>query len=217
MNKEMQYILWGSAGHALVLSEVIESQGGEVIALFDNNDQAKACLDDVPIYYGNQGYEAWLAAQRSPELIYAAVAIGGDRGKDRQLLVKKFESSGLRVSHLVHSSATLSKSARVGSASQILAGTVIAPGVTIGSACIINNSANVDHECRIGNGVHVAPGAVLCGCVVIGDNAMIGAGATVLPRIEIGSGSVVGAGAVVTRNVPANVVVVGNPARIVRK
>jgi acetyltransferase-like isoleucine patch superfamily enzyme len=46
--------------------------------------------------------------------------------------------------------------------------------------------------------------------------ASIGANATILPGVVIGSMAMVGAGAVVTRNVPANAVVVGNPARIVR-
>ena len=45
--------------------------------------------------------------------------------------------------------------------------------------------------------------------------ASIGAGAVVLPGITIGSGAMVGAGAVVTRAVPANAIVVGNPATIV--
>lgn len=47
--------------------------------------------------------------------------------------------------------------------------------------------------------------------------ATIGANATILPGIEIGSGAMVGAGAVVTKNVPPNVTVVGNPAREIIK
>lgn len=49
----------------------------------------------------------------------------------------------------------------------------------------------------------------------IGKGASIGGGAVILPGISIGSGAMVGAGAVVTRSVPPNAVVVGNPARIV--
>lgn len=51
---------------------------------------------------------------------------------------------------------------------------------------------------------------------LIGRGASIGANATILPGLSIGTNAMVGAGAVVTRNVPANAVVVGNPARIVR-
>ena len=50
----------------------------------------------------------------------------------------------------------------------------------------------------------------------IGDGVWVGGGAIVLPGITIGDGCVIGAGSVVTRDLPANSVAVGNPARIVR-
>ncbi|MBQ0974012.1 sugar O-acetyltransferase [Streptomyces griseoincarnatus] len=52
--------------------------------------------------------------------------------------------------------------------------------------------------------------------ITIGDNVWIGGGAVVCPGVTIGDNSVIGAGAVVTKDVPANVVAVGNPARPVR-
>jgi maltose O-acetyltransferase len=52
--------------------------------------------------------------------------------------------------------------------------------------------------------------------IVIGDNVWFGGGVIVLPGVTIGGNTVVGAGAVVTRDLPANVVAVGNPARVVR-
>jgi maltose O-acetyltransferase len=51
----------------------------------------------------------------------------------------------------------------------------------------------------------------------IGNNVWLGGGTIVLPGVSIGDNSVVGAGAVVTRSLPANVVAVGNPARVVRQ
>lgn len=53
--------------------------------------------------------------------------------------------------------------------------------------------------------------------ITIGDNVWLSGGAIVLPGVTIGSNSVIGAGAVVTRDVPANSVAVGNPARVVRE
>lgn len=53
--------------------------------------------------------------------------------------------------------------------------------------------------------------------ITVDDNVWIGGGAIVLPGVTVGQNSVVGAGAVVTRDVPANVVVVGNPARVVKE
>ena len=52
--------------------------------------------------------------------------------------------------------------------------------------------------------------------IVIGDNVWLGGGVIVLPGVTIGENTVVGAGAVVTRDLPPNVVAVGNPARVTR-
>lgn len=53
--------------------------------------------------------------------------------------------------------------------------------------------------------------------VIIGDNVWIGGGAILLPGITIGSNTVIGAGSVVTKDIPSNVVALGNPCRVIRK
>lgn len=52
--------------------------------------------------------------------------------------------------------------------------------------------------------------------ITIGDNVWLGGGVIVCPGVTIGDDSVIGAGAVVTKDIPAGVVAVGNPARVVR-
>ena len=53
--------------------------------------------------------------------------------------------------------------------------------------------------------------------IKIGNNVWIGANAVVLPGVSIGDNTVIGAGSVVTKNIPANVVAVGNPCRVLRE
>lgn len=53
--------------------------------------------------------------------------------------------------------------------------------------------------------------------VNIGNNVWIGAGAIIMPGVNIGDNSVIGAGSVVTKDIPANVVAVGNPCRVMRE
>jgi len=52
--------------------------------------------------------------------------------------------------------------------------------------------------------------------IKIGDNVWIGGGVIILPGVTIGENSVIGAGSVVTKSIPANVVAVGNPCRVIR-
>ena len=70
----------------------------------------------------------------------------------------------------------------------------------------------------IGKNVVVMNNALFmaAGGVTIEDDVLVGAGATILPGVTVGENAVVGAGSVVTRDVEANTVVVGNPARVVK-
>lgn len=63
--------------------------------------------------------------------------------------------------------------------------------------------------------MHNVLGYTKIGRVHIGNNVFIGAGSIILPNVRIGNNSIVGAGSVVTKDIPANVVCVGNPAKVV--
>jgi acetyltransferase-like isoleucine patch superfamily enzyme len=87
-------------------------------------------------------------------------------------------------------------------------------GVVIGDDCLIGHNTviatlNHDLDPRRRADMHPAP-------VTIATNVWIGANATVLPGVTIGDNAVVAAASVVTKDVPANTVVVGSPARVVR-
>ncbi len=83
--------------------------------------------------------------------------------------------------------------------------TMIAPHVTIATA-----GHPILPELREQGYQYNAP-------VRIGKNCWLGAGVIVLPGVTIGDNSVIGAGSVVTKDIPANVVAVGNPCRVVRE
>jgi maltose O-acetyltransferase len=109
--------------------------------------------------------------------------------------------------------------------------------ITIGARCFVNYGLVALDVARItiGNDVQIGPNVQLltpthpldpalrlakyeaAKPIVIGDNVWLGGGAIVLAGVTIGDDSVIGAGAVVTRDVPANVVAVGNPARVIRR
>ncbi|GAA2246688.1 sugar O-acetyltransferase [Rarobacter faecitabidus] len=91
----------------------------------------------------------------------------------------------------------------------------IAP-ITIGKACQIGPNVQlltpvhpIEPEPRRAGYESAAP-------ITLHDNVWLGGGVIVCPGVTIGENSVVGAGSVVTRDIPANVVAVGNPARVIR-
>lgn len=205
-------IVWGCAGHAAVLLDILQHHGLAVQAFIDAQ-MPPSWIAGVPVFADGATWWQWHQAQSATLSVYGVAAIGR-QGGHRQQAQAFFTVNGVVMPVLVHPLASVSPQAQLGEGVQILAGAVVAARARLDDLCIVNHRANIDHECVLGAGVTVAPGVTLCGCVRVGEDAFIGAGATVLPRLSIGAGAMVGAGAVVTCDVPAGTVVVGNPARI---
>jgi len=148
----------------------------------------------------------------------------------------------IRTHTIIYPGAVIGEFLTTGNGAQIH-GCVIGEHVTIGSMAMIEKDAVIGDNVTVHTGAFVCSLTVLEDNVWVGPNvtflntkypntstskseqvgaivkrgARIGGGATILPGVTIGENAFVGAGAVVVKNVPPNTMVVGNPARILRK
>lgn len=89
--------------------------------------------------------------------------------------------------------------------------------VTIGDDCFIGPNVSIYTACHSTDPVERNTRQEWARPVSIGDNVWIGGSVTILPGVTIGSGTTIGAGSVVVSDIPAGVVAVGNPCRVVRR
>jgi tetrahydrodipicolinate N-acetyltransferase len=112
----------------------------------------------------------------------------------------------------------------IGDNAVIMMGALLNIGVVVGEGTMIDMNATLGGRVQVGKMCHVGAGSVLAGVieppsaqpVVIEDDVMIGANAVILEGVRVGAGAVVAAGAVVVEDVPANAVVAGIPARVIK-
>lgn len=204
----MRLALIGSGGHAKVVCSIARRLGWQVHGYFDDFRPAGTLVLGLPVL----GKVA--EVQQLPSQCWIFVAIG-DNARRRELfeLCKTWKRS---MATLVDPSAQLDETVTVGDGTVIMPGVVVNVDSQIGSNCILNTSCSVDHDGQIASHAHLCPGVHLAGTVSVGEGCMLGTGTSVIPGIKIGARTVVGAGAVVVRDLGADQLVVGVPARSTR-
>lgn len=190
--------LYGASGHAKVIMDILKANNESIDALFDDNE----ALSDL------MGYPVRRSSEVKGPLI---ISIGSNeiRKKIAEMLDVEFGTA-------IHPSAIVSPDAIIDKGTVVMQGAIIQSCAHIGKHCIVNTGVSVDHECIVEDYVHISPHATLCGNVHVGEGTWIGAGSVVIQGITIGKGCIIGAGSVVTKDIPDNVLAVGNRCKVIR-
>jgi sugar O-acyltransferase (sialic acid O-acetyltransferase NeuD family) len=201
--------LWilGGGGHAKVVIDTAFATGlfRPVGVLDDDPGRLGAEVLGVPVRGAID-----LATIERLGVEHAVLAIGNNRV--RAELAARLDGRVTWVT-LVHPSAVVAPSARIGEGSVTFAGGVIQPDAVIGRHAIVNTAASIDHDCEIGDFAHIAPGVHLAGNVYVGAGAFLGIGSCAIPGSRIGEWATVGAGGVVIDDIPPGEIAKGVPAR----
>ncbi|MEZ4811230.1 MAG: acetyltransferase [Allomuricauda sp.] len=194
--------IFGAGGHGkAVIDLVISDCNLPIEGLFDDNEHGM--IMGIPIRNIQQ-----IPSTEGKDF---HIAIGDNQ-------VRKEISSKITANFptIIHPSSAISKFARVGKGTVVMAQCSIKAVTDIGRHCIINAGAVIGHDVTIGDYVHVAPNSTIAGFVTVGEGAHIGIGATIIQGVHIGKWSIIGAGAVIIDDVPEYSVVVGNPGRTIK-
>lgn len=191
--------LYGASGHAKVIMDILKANGKPIGGLFDDNPELKE-LSGYPVLH------------EKIERVPLIVSIGNN--KIRKKIAEKIDC---RFEKGIHPSSIVSESAEIGEGTVIMQGSIIQADAKIGKHCIINTGASVDHECILEDYVHISPHATLCGNVSIGEGTWVGAGSTIIQGVKIGKWCIIGAGSVVTKDIPDNMLAVGNRCKIIKE
>ena len=191
--------LYGASGHAKVIADIVETMGGKVVGLIDDNKAVSELLG-MPVAHSFIG--------QSPLII----SIGNNA-------IRKHLAESLQAifATAIHPSSVISNRAALGEGTVVMGGAIVNADARIGRHCIINTGASIDHECQIDDYVHISPHATLCGNVIVGEGTWVGAGATVIQGVKIGRWAMIGAGSVVTKDVPDGWLAVGNRCKCIKQ
>jgi len=193
-----------------VLIEALRANGLDIVRAILEEDQSRwgEELMGIPILGG----DTLLTALVDKGADCFVVGVGNCRLRRR--LYEYGLSLHLEPLAVVHPTAIVSPSARLGRGCQLLPLSIVHTRAVLGDNVIINSGAIVEHDCVLGDHVHLATGAQISGGVEIGSGTIVGIGASVRQGVGIGRDSIIGAGAAVVKNLPDKVVAMGVPARI---
>ena len=205
-------LLYGAMSTSFIVHENLKEQKESVDYIFDEYLPKPNYLSNAK--FSNKKKDLDLFIKKSK---FFFVCIGMYDGFLRNYISNLFIEKKLKPMSIISKNSVIDKTCIIGHGLLALPNSVIHKKTIIGNNCLLNVNSVIDHECKIGNGVHIMGSAYIAGRVHIGDFSSIGANSTILPDIKIGKNAIIGAGAVVTKDVKNNQVVVGNPAKFLRK
>lgn len=187
----------------------VENRWDDYVFIDDDPKKEGQTLVNLPIMSLEQA-----VARFGKDGIEFILAIGEPAIKS--IVFKKLCDSGCEVTSLIHPDLRIPRGFKHEKGLVVHRESSMPPNADYGNNVLIQGKAVMGHDLKLGDNVVISSLAFVGGNVTIGKNTYIGPGSCIRNGLQIGENVIVGMGSVVTKDVPDNAVVYGNPAKIAR-
>lgn len=177
----------------------------EFVGFFDDQKESQEIIGKV------SEIEEYFSSGSFDEII---IGIGYNHLSFKKELYQRL--SNIPFATLIHPSAIIDPSSKIGKGTSIYSGTVIDMGCKIGENVLINVGTVIAHDTEISAHCFLSPGVTLAGFVHVNDLCILGIGSTVVDHVDICSGVKLGAGTVVIDSIHEPGLYVGTPQRFIK-
>lgn len=160
------------------------------------------------------GFEA-LCARYAPGQLEVTISLG--EPAHRQALYNRVKGAGFAMANVIHPGAFLSPTATAGEGLTLKTGSVVSTGCVLGHNVTLQHHVVIGHDARLGDNCQVSSFSDIAGECTVGSQVFFGLNAMVKEKTTIGDWAVVAMGACVFTDVPEAGVVMGNPAKLIKK
>ena len=202
--------IYGCGGAGRESKEIAELQGNWKEIVFVDDAYSNDLFKGIHRYNYSEFRERF-----QPDEAEFTISLGEPELKVR--LYNKLSEEGFSFANIVHPTAIISPSATIGNGLILKAHSIISADAVVGNNVSIEENGIIGHDSVIGDHCQISANVVVAGNCHIGEATYIGLGVPIKQGSAIGANCVIGMGSVVVRDIPDNVIAVGNPCRVLRE
>jgi len=212
-------VILGGSGIGMIAASIANELGFYEVLGFLNDIELKGNLigkyNKIPVIGTSENVGDYL---ENDDVLFFIAYVGMQKEKEVYYKINSLNIPANRYATIIHPTAIIPKGlCKIGNGVLIAPLAQLSTDTTLEDNCIMLGNSFLGHDSTLRRFAHVASNAVIGANVYVGKGVHIGTNSTIIEKVRIGDYSLIGSGAVVLKDVEENSIVVGNPARLLRK